>query len=290
MVSMKTMKNARGSSGAAGKSMPKAEKTHPLKRTIIGMVCAGGTLFLMLGCGVLLSAPAATPYNAAPTAAPAAPATAAPATSYPVSMPTSAPNPADTPLATAIQPIDIHAQLEQIDAALRQQISASIAYNKPESMNLGQTATIELLLNPSISAEALGTQVTETGSVQTATIEITPRMKAVLLSPLAEAFTIQPIQEAVQLVSAAETTRWSWSVTARQSGTQRLVLIISRLVKYERQDYWREVETYQADIKIAVPFAQRITSMDWKWLLSMLIALASLPFFWRWSARRRRNK
>jgi hypothetical protein len=267
----------------AGTARPEQKRHKSRKRMLIGMACAGSALFLTLGCGFLS-------YAAAP--APAAPTTAAPAvpaTEAPVSLPTSKPNWSNTPLPTAAQPIDIHAQLEQIDAALRQQITGSIAYNKPETMNLGETTTIELLLNPTVSAEALGTQVTEPGRVQTATIEITPQMKAELISPLAEAFTIQPIQDEVQLVSASQTTRWSWSVTARQSGTQKLVLVISRLVKFEGQDYWRAVETYTTNIQIVVPLARRISSLDWKWIVSVCLALASMPFIWGWAARRRKK-
>jgi hypothetical protein len=253
---------------------------NPLKRRLTTLACALVTLFLVVGCGVLSASPTTAPA-AVPTSAQEVPyLTSAPA--VPGELPTSEPNPFPT--------ADLHNQLEQIDQALRQQISGSIAYNKPDTMDLGQTATIELLLNPSLSEGELGPQVSEPGSVQTATIEITPQMKAVLLSPLPEAFSIQPIQEPVQLISATETTRWSWAVTARKSGTQRLVLVISRLVKYEGQDYWREVETYQADIQITVPLSQRITSVDWKWLISVVVAVISLPFIWRLFSRRKKEQ
>ncbi len=247
---------------------------------LVWLACALAVL-LLAACGAMANAPE-TPYAGAP-------ATAAPATSAPVSAPTSAANPPPTSEPQPLPTVDLRTQLNQVDAALRRQMTGSIAYNKPESMNLDETAMIELLLNPAVPADELGTQVTEPGSVQTATVEITPQMKAVLISPLAEAFTIQPIQDEVQLISASETTRWSWSVTARESGTQKLLLVISRLVKFEGQDYWREVETYTANIKIDVPFARRISSLDWKWIVSVCLALASMPFIWNWVARRRRK-
>jgi hypothetical protein len=250
-----------------------------MKRTHLHLLFAGLTMFLSLGCGFL--------YAAAP-----------PATSAPVALPTQAegqgePAPLPTPvgeepLPPTAAPVDILAQMQQIDAALRQQISGSIAYNQPESMELEEPAAIQLLLSPSLTEEQLGTQVTEPGEVQTAVIQITPRMKAVLLSPLEEAFTIQPLQQDVQLVSASEPTRWTWSVTPRQAGTQRLVLVLSRLVLYEGQEYWREVETYKADIQVNVPFTRRIQSIDWKWLIGILVALASLPFLQKWIARRKK--
>ena len=165
-------------------------------------------------------------------------------------------------------------QMAQIDSVLKQTLSASIAYNKPESMNLDQTVTIELLLNPSLSPEALSTQVTETGQVASTSIQITPRMKALLVANDSTAFVIQPIHDnPEQLVSSTDTTRWAWLVTAKEGGTQRLTLVIYRLVKYEGQDYWREVEAYKADIDVKVTFIQRMQSFDWKWIAGFILAL-----------------
>lgn len=250
------------------KTMPKENRSIAALGMIawIAPVCLA--LAILTGCG------AAATYPAAPVTAAPAPATSAPAAQ------------ADTPVATPAQPVDISSQLKQIDALLQHQITGSIAYNKPGSMSLGQTATIELLLNPSVSEQELATQVTESGSVATASIELTPQMKAVLLSPLAEAFTIQPVQAETQLISGSQTTKWSWFVTANKSGTQKLVLVIYRLVKFQGEDYWREVETYKTDIEVKVPFARWILSIDWKWLISILVAMASLPFVWRWFNRR----
>ena len=174
-------------------------------------------------------------------------------------------------------------QMAQIDSVLRQTLSASIAYNKPESMNLDQTVTIELLLNPSLSPEALSTQVTETGQVASTSIQITPRMKALLVANDATAFVIQPIHDnPEQLVSSTDTTRWAWLVTAKEGGTQRLTLVIYRLVKYEGQDYWREVEAYKADIDVKVTFIQRMQAFDWKWIAGIVITLIGIPALWRY--------
>ena len=69
-------------------------------------------------------------------------------------------------------------QLSQIDEALSQSMQSSFAFNAPDSMKLNDTVTMELLLNPSVSASELEKQVTESGPVTTGTLEITPRMKA----------------------------------------------------------------------------------------------------------------
>ena len=196
------------------------------------------------------------------------------------------------PTATAIvNTPSVEDQLAQIDDILRQSISASIAYNKPQSMRLGDTTTIELLLNPSLSPEALSTQVTESGQVTSASIQITPRMKATLLSDDAQAFSIQPEQDnPEQLVSGTETTRWAWLVTAHKSGQQRLTLILYRLVQYQGQNYWREIESYQADIDVKVTVAQRLGSLDWEWIVGILATALLIPAFWRWLDQRKKRK
>ena len=182
-------------------------------------------------------------------------------------------------------------QMAQIDSVLKQTLTASIAYNKPASMNLDQTVTVELLLNPSLSPEVLSTQVTETGQVASTSIQITPRMKALLVANGSTAFVIQPIHDdPEQLVSSVDTTRWAWLVTAKEGGTQQLTLIIYRLVKYEGQDYWREVETYKADIDVKVTMSQRLQAFDWKWIAGIIITLIGIPALWRYIDRNNKRK
>ena len=209
---------------------------------------------------------------------PAATVTSAPAPTSAVAVPTSG-------------PLTVQEQLAQIDQVLSQSMKSSFAYNSPSSMKLDETATIELLLNPSVTTEQLESQITESGTVNSGTLNISPRMKAQLIAQNPEAFSIRSIPEdPIQLISGTDTTRWEWLVTARKSGTQTLTLIIYRLVQYEGQDYWREVETYKADIIVNVTIAQLIGSLDWKWILGILLSAIAIPAFWRWADLRRKQK
>ena len=142
--------------------------------TVYSHRCASADFMWSCRCGTK-GAPAATAIPA-PTEAPAPttePVTQVPATQAPTS-----------PTAVLLQKQARHPsrdQLAQIDDILKQSISASIAYNKPQSMLLGETTTIELLFNPSLSPEALSTQVAASGvsgEVASASVQITPRMKA----------------------------------------------------------------------------------------------------------------
>lgn len=185
----------------------------------------------------------------------------------------------------------IEQQLASIDSALQQTLSASIAYNAPQSMKLDDTVTISLLLNPSETPEGLATQVTEPGQVVTTSIEVTPRMKAVLLSQSDGGFLIKEIHDSPeQVISATETTQWSWYVTAKRKGVHKLTLVIYRLVTVDGQEYWRQVEAYKSDINVQVTFGQQLSQFDWKWIIGILLTAILIPAFWRWRDSRKKKE
>jgi hypothetical protein len=241
-------------------------------------------IFLLAACGEGFIEPSETP---APAVTEAPVATEAPATEAPATEP---PTEVSLPLTPTSAAHSLDEQMAQIDAVLKRTLSASIAYNKPESMALDQTVTIELLLNPALSPQVLSTQVTELGQVTSASLQVTPRMKAVLLANDDTAFIIKPIHDTPeQLISKTDTTRWAWMVTARKGGVQRLTLVIYRLVEYEGQGYWREVETYKADVNIEVTLIQRVKSLDWGWFIGVFVTAIAIPALWRWVDQRKKQ-
>ncbi len=182
------------------------------------------------------------------------------------------------------------AKLAQLDEILQAAAKASLAYNAPNESKLDETFLVQLLLNPSQSEAQLGGQVTGGGQVVTGTLEVTPRMKAILVTANPEAFIVQPLHDQPeQVISAAETTRWQWNVTAKQAGRQNLTLVVYRLVKYENQEYWREVESYRAEINVKVTLTQQVQALDWKWLAGSLLTLLLVPAFWRWIDQRQKK-
>jgi len=178
-------------------------------------------------------------------------------------------------------------QLEEVDDILGQSSNANIAYNAPDRMKLGETVTINLRLNPSKSTDELGQEITDSGTIVTGTIEVTPLMKAELMATNGGAFSIQSIHDsAEQVVSKKENTEWAWMVTAQEGGTQTLTLVIYRMIKYQGEEYWREVETYKEDITVEVSFGQKMKAIDWKWIVGILLTAVLIPFFWRWYDKR----
>ncbi len=210
-------------------------------------------------------------------------------------MPTFSEMSTSTPLSTAppspSQPAEAEGstdeELNQTGEALNNYSMGNIAYNKPDKMQVDDVVTFELLVNPSASQEELEEEISAEGDVETATVKITPRMKVELRAADADAFDIQAIHNnAEQIIGANETTRWAWLVKAKKEGKQDLILTVYRLIKYEGLEEWREVKTYDTKITVEITLAQRITSLDWKWIIPTLI----LPAFWYWMNNKKKKK
>ena len=244
------------------------------------------SLFVLSACGG-----AAATSNAPTETGPSIteePTEAGPAATEPLA--TEPPGTPGITIPTAVpEPLSVEEQLARIDEILNRVARASIAYNAPSEMQLDETVTIELLLNPSVSEEELKEQVTEPGTVQTsADVEITPQMKAELIAADPEALAITPLHDdPIQVISGTETTKWSWFVTAKKEGPQKLSLVIYRLVKYEDKEDWRVVETYKADIRIRVNLLTRVKSIDWMWIVTPILALLAIAAFRYWYGQRK---
>jgi hypothetical protein len=188
----------------------------------------------------------------------------------------------------------LQAAFSDVDSQFENSLKGNIAFNKPEQMKKDEATSIELILSPSLSQPVLATQLVDQGgfvtstaepnvliapngetvTVTTSQIEITPRMKAVLLPQDPEAFAVTEMHDnAEQVVSSVETTAWRWSVTAKKEGSQMLELVIYQLVKYDGKEFWHEVETYKADIVVEVTLGDRVKSLDWYWIAGFIVTL-----------------
>ncbi len=211
--------------------------------------------------------------GAAPQTPSQAPETQEPSPQPPVAI-TETPGIGGPPAATAPPALSVEEQLARVDKMLKQSARASIAYNAPSEMRVDETVTVELLLNPVLSEDKLKEQISEPGAVRTSDVQITPLMKARLVPQDKSAFLIaaRPDEEhAVQVISGTETTKWSWNVTAQKPGTQRLTISLSRLVKYDNDELWREVGEYEADIVVQVTPLGWLKTSGWKWIAGILI-------------------
>jgi hypothetical protein len=176
-----------------------------------------------------------------------------------------------------------NAGIQALDDVLKEAMIGSLAYNAPEKMSLNASSTIQLLLNSSVSEQDLRSQITEAGIVASATVEITPRMRAELRAVDPDAFLITPLHsDDEQLILDGESTEWHWSVKALKNGNQTMILSVYRLIQYDGKEYWREVKTYQSNINVEVTLTERLLTYDWEWLASLILTAILIPALWRW--------
>ncbi len=171
----------------------------------------------------------------------------------------------------------IEGTLAEIDAQLRNTMRGNIAHSAPSSMHVEETAEISLLISPSLSPDDLETRITESGVVITDVINITPWMRAELISPNQDAFSIAALHgDAQQPLSTVEPTEWKWLITAEEGGDQKLILVISRLVEVEDRESWRLVEEYRYPIDVDVSVEARLRNLvtglwDIKWWIGGIV-------------------
>jgi hypothetical protein len=190
----------------------------------------------------------------------------------------------EPPIALTALPesLSLEQELAAISQSQRETVGARTAHNAPSEMQLRKRIKIQLVLNRSLSEEQLKEQVTEPGPVLTGRVEVTSRVKAELISPDSDAFTIVPITEVEQPFGNTETTEWLWYVTANKAGPQTLTIVLSRGVKYDNQIDWIKVATYETNINVTGTTLDRLKSAGWIWIAGIFLTLAAIPAVWRW--------
>ena len=143
-----------------------------------------------------------------------------------------------------------------VDELVHQLASANAAFNTPERMVLDEAQTIQLLLSPVHSQEALAGMVRGAGPKVTVQVRYNHRMRASLQvdpkDPDANAFLIEALSPGEQAVSGEEVTSWTWKVTPKAPGTHYLTLDLSVLLDLDHAPVPRSIKQINRTIEIQV--------------------------------------
>ncbi len=192
---------------------------------------------------------------------------------------------------TYISPVRPHSQVPssaladhfRIDEILASLEWGNIAFNTPQSMNLGDTAIIQLVLGLDTKIEDLKQKIEATGKKEGASIRVSDRMEARLSGPN---FAITAIAPEIQPVSRSESTNWEWEVKPQGQGHQNLHLTLSAVIEIDGTSTRKLIRTFSRDIEVEVTRRQWIAAFlekNWQWLwTAALVPIAG----WLWSRRK----
>ncbi len=159
-----------------------------------------------------------------------------------------------------------------IDDAIRAMPQGNIAFNTPPQMNLGDTATIDLLLSPKETVTALKQQLQQTGGLSTDRVAVSDRMGAKLSGTN---FWITAASDPIQAVSDVSPTKWEWQVKPKAAGrAQPLDLTISVYLTVDGTSTPRDLQVYHHQIDVDVSPSSRISQFvadNWQWLWATLV-------------------
>lgn len=173
-------------------------------------------------------------------------------------------------------------RLSSIDQILEKLEFGHIAFNVPATINLRDTAIIQLMLDLKTPVDQLKQMIEAAGEKQGAQIRVSDRMEARLSGPN---FAITAIAPEIQAISRSNITEWKWEVKPTSDGRHHLHLTLSALLSINGASTPRAIRTFDQMIEVEVMWYQRIESFfdkNWQWLwAAILVPIAG----WLWKRR-----
>jgi len=158
-------------------------------------------------------------------------------------------------------PVEVGVNEERMYAAdmmLREMVEGSAAYNAPDSMYVGTTEIIRLVIAPNISPSELQDslrRVLPSGEdLRGADILISDVMSAEVRGV---GFDIDPSGPQERAISAQRETSWIWQVTAREKGPRALILNVDAHVEVRGRAARRPLRQFEDTIYVVISPEQR---------------------------------
>jgi hypothetical protein len=197
-----------------------------------------------------------------------------------------APLPAPPP-PKAVDPGAKHAapstQIATVDRILESLEWGNIAFNAPQSMNLKESAQIQLLLSLEESIEDLRKTLTQAGEKEGARIRVSDRMEARLTGPNFQIAAITPEEQAI---TSKGVTEWKWEVKPASGGRHHLHLTLTALFDVDGNSTRRAIRTFDKTIEVEVTWSDQTSQFvanNWQWLWAAIL----VPLIgWLWKGRK----
>lgn len=159
----------------------------------------------------------------------------------------------------------------RIDRVLESMEWGNIAFNAPSSMNLKDSAQIQLLLSLEQSIEDLRNMITAAGEKEGVSIHVYDMMEARLSG---QRFQITAITPEIQAIASTGVTEWKWEIKPTSSGRHQLHLTLAALFNVGTTSTRRTIRTFDKTIEVEVTWGQSVSGFigeNWQWLWTALL-------------------
>lgn len=168
-------------------------------------------------------------------------------------------------------PTAVTTPLSDVDRELRRLPFGRISFTVPESLDLGDTFVLRLVLSLEESVARLQKRIGAIARQHGIRVRVSDEMEARLTG---FGFTITAINPERQLVSRYATTTWSWDLKAAEVGVHQLHLSLSALLDAKNGQTPRTVRTFDTTLTVRVTWFDRtrdFISDNWQWLLTAIL-------------------
>ena len=174
-------------------------------------------------------------------------------------------------------------QFKVIDRILDKLPMGNVAFNAPATININDTASIQLILSLSKPVAELKQMIEAEGEKQGESVKVSDQMEARLTGVH---FQIHAVTPETQAISSREETRWAWEVKPLMAGRQRLHLTLAAEFNVAGHPTQRTIRTFDKNIEVNVTLVQKGTEFigkfgQWLWA-AIIIPVAG----WLWKRRK----
>jgi len=181
------------------------------------------------------------------------------------------------------------AEFAHVDEALARLEPARVAFDPQPRMRFAQSERVRVLLSRTMSAADLTTDLKRRSgraeNVATVEIRAAAEMEVRLTG---DAFDIAAITPSRQPVGGTEAVEWTWTVTPKRGGTQKLYLAVDAVLIVGDDRVSRSIRVLERAIQVEITPVERVQAFvinNWQFLLGTI----AIPFLvWRWKNRRPR--
>ena len=180
-------------------------------------------------------------------------------------------------------------ELAEVDRKLARLPIGNIAFNTPETIPLGDSATIELVLSLREAQAELRKSIRAAGPVETDDVKISDQMDAKLTGL---GFRIEAVTPERQAISHTERTQWKWQIEPTKAAKLELNLTLSALIEVKGVPSTRAIQTFARTIYVEVPMGQRVSNLlsnNFELITSVLLVPAAGGIYHQYRKRKRRQ-